>query len=387
MRALFYLNLHIEQKGFGFRGNMKAFAIIILIFLSLTALDTAAAQAGAPAGEKIQIGVSIPLTGGAVTFGFDGRDILTFANEKLANSRYQLVFVDDKCSAKDGVEAANKLINIYKVKYVIGLLCSATTIAAAPLYERAKVLAMVTWASAPKIAKSGDYIFRTTPSDKLAVQKLWEHIKSKHKQLTILSGQNDYAQDFKDTFLELNKKYNALSITNEDYLPHSPDFKSILVRLRTANPESLFLNTEDESAFGVLLKNLAEIRWKIPLYGAYWPSAEVLLTTEKQYMEGVEFVDTPSLKDLLNNDGKELYKEYLKEFGPLRGSESSFASVFEGFRALDAAIQSGKDAREYLYNTKFKGIFGDYSFDSDGESSGIPFVIKRVEDGQTRMIG
>ena len=38
--------------------------------------------------------------------------------------------------------------------------------------------------------------------------------------------------------------------------------------------------------------------------------------------------------------------------------------------------------KDYLFQTKFQGIFGDYSFDRNGDIRGLSFVVKTIVDGK-----
>lgn len=82
--------------------------------------------------EKIKFGVSTALTGEAASYGIDLKNALVFANDRLGQGRYEFVFEDDKCNGKDAVVAARRLIDVHKVKYVIGFACSSTILSTAP---------------------------------------------------------------------------------------------------------------------------------------------------------------------------------------------------------------------------------------------------------------
>lgn len=361
------------------KNSLQNLVPVILTALFAISIEAVAAEA------KVKIGVSTPMTGESATFGLDVKDIITFANSKFTADRYELVFEDDKCSPKEAVTAAQKFISL-GVKYVIGLPCSATAVPSGPFYERAGILTMVTWASSPKISTLGNWIFRTVPNDSVAARTLLTHVRKKHKRIAVLSGLTDYSQDFKEVLFEANSG-NEVTLFNEDYLPDVRDFRSIVLKLRQLAPDAIILNSHNEPSFGVIVKTMAELKWKIPIFGAYWPSSPVLLDDKGLSMDGVEFVDTPALESILTVEGKGTFKEYLEKFGKLRSSESSFAPTIEGFRALDRAIRGGGDPRKILSSETFQGIYGSYTFDKNGDSQGIPFVIRRVTGNTVETLG
>ena len=349
---------------------------LINIFLNILSVCEVDAQ------ERVKIGVSTALSGDAATYGLDIKDALIFANEKLADNRYQLVFEDDRCDPKTAVGVANKLINADNVKYVLGFACSGTVLATAPIYERAKRVVITTCASSPKIADAGEYIFRTTPSDIVAARQLYQHISASRKHVVILSEESDYAQDLEQAFVAAADSDSKMKIVRETFLPATSDFKTQLTRIRNTNPDSLFLNTQTERSFVVLLRQINEMSWSVPIYGAYWPGSPALLSEAGELANGIEFVDTPSLSGMLSPQGAKVFEEFLVKYPRPRSIESIFASSFEAFRAIDQAHRSKRDVRDYLLSTKFDGIFGPFEFDSKGEILGISFALKRIVDGK-----
>jgi len=358
-------------KGADMAAIRRIFSIL-MIFLALPAL----------AQVKPRLGVSIPLSGEAgATYGTDMRNFFLFANEKLTGNRYELIFEDDKCSGKEAVTAAQKFIHIDRVSAVIGFACSGATLSAAPLYEKSKVFTLVTFASSPKIAEAGDYIFRTFPSDWDAARLLYEHSLAHYRKIAVLSELGDYAQDLKNSLVAWNKDAR-LEIMTEDYMPQTTDFRTLLLKLKSQNPQAIFINSQTEAGFAVILKQLKALQPGLPVLGAYWPGSASLQQTAGNDLEGVAYVETPSLAEILTPEGNTLYQEYLKKFGPIRSTEALFATSFEGLRALDQGLRSGQELRKYFYNTAFNGIFGPFSFDNRGEIKGITLVLKKIINGK-----
>jgi ABC-type branched-subunit amino acid transport system substrate-binding protein len=113
---------------------IKPKSILANIILLLLLINTSLAD------QRIKIGVSTALTGNGATLGDDIRRSLEFANEELAQGKYSFVFEDDGCSAKGAVNVAHKLINIDRVRYVIGFACSSAVLGSASIYEARKVV-------------------------------------------------------------------------------------------------------------------------------------------------------------------------------------------------------------------------------------------------------
>lgn len=335
------------------------------------------------ADNKIKIGISTALTGNGATYGNDLKNVVIFANEKLANNRYDLVFDDDKCDGREAVAVAHRFIDVLNLKYVTGFACSSTVLSTAKLYNNAGAIVLTMSASAADISKVG--VFRTWSSDEGAARKLFEYVATKQKKLGILSEQTDYAEGFLKSFTDSNRD-NKIEIFSESFLTDNPDFRSVLLKLRGKNIDSLFINSQSESTFLAALKQVKEMGINVQLYSAYWAGSAAFLDKANGMSEGIIYVDLPSLNEAATADGLKVYEEFVKKFGKMNSIELMFMSAYEGFRALHQAIESGKDMRQYLHSTTFHGLFGDWSFDEHGDIQGLNFVLKVIREGKPERI-
>ncbi len=353
----------------------KSFAIIALLFQA--AVTTAE--------DRTTIGVQTALSGGASTYGLDIRDGLLFANEDLGGGRYNFIFEDDRCDPKTAISAARKLVDVDKVKYVLGVACSGALLAAAPIYESAKVLTISPSASAAQVSNAGKYIYRTWLSDKMAASKLYGFIVNRHKKLGIVTEETEYAQGFLDGF-SANSSGSHLEIENEFFQTAETDFRSLLLRLKNKTIDGLFLNTQTELTFLAALKQVRELKISLPIYSAYWGAAAEFLKTSGALANGVLVVDAPLADDLVNNEGKELLARFKKKYGNPRYGDILVLTSYEAFRAMKMAIECGSDSLKYLDSATFKGSFGDWSFDQNGDLAGFSFVLKVIRDSRAERL-
>lgn len=358
--------------------KQKTLSLVIVLFLSFVWLSPSPSGAQT---ERIKIGVSTALTGGAANNGQDIRDVMLFANERIAKNRYELVVEDDKCSGKEAAGIAHKFAHVDKVAAVIGFACSGAALAAAPVYEQAKIPVIVTCGSAPGVPKSGEYIFRTTVDDAQSAKALYTYAQARHKTVGILSEDTEYAQRLRDAFVQENSG-GKLRLVLDSYPPGTYDFKSVLMRMRGARPEALFLNPQSEDTLAIMVRQLSELNWPLPLYGAYWPASPAFLSAVQTHADGIIFSDTPDLANVLTEEGNSVYADYRKQYGPMRSTEAVFITTYEAFRAVDQALKSGKDPRQYLQETSFQGLFGPFRFDENREIVGLSISLKKIVNGK-----
>ena len=335
--------------------------------------------------QATRIGVSSALTGNAASYGNDIKNFLLFANQRLAGGKYELIFEDDKCSGKDAVTVAHKLINVDKVKHVLGFACSSTLLSAAPLYEKAQVLAMSSSAAAPDISQAGDYIFRTWQSDIYSAKFLYDYISQRHKKVGMLSEETDYALGFAGAFKKANEG-GDIRVYDETFLTEDTDFRSLLLNLKNRGIEGLFINTQTERTYANVLRQIRQMKLDIPLYGAYMPGSSTFLELVGDLANGIIFIDPPTMESALTEEGKAVFKEFVAQYGKPQSWDFLFAVTYEAFRAMHGAIESGMDHRKYLYSTKFDGIFGKYWFDGNGDIQGMSMAIKVIDAGTVKTL-
>lgn len=356
-----------------------------MLFLSTVSFINIHGIGVSNAETKIKVGISTALSGDAATYGLDVVNAIKFANDKLGEGKYELIIEDDKCEPKTSALIAQKFSTIDRVDFVIGYACSGAMLAAAPILERAKIPTIVTCASADTIADAGDYVFRTFPSDRGVAITIGNRIISKENSLGIISDQTEYAQGIKNNLLDAIKG-SALKIVTEDQTPGSLDYRSLIVKLRSAGVGSIFLNSQTEAGGVAMIKQTRELGWNAPIYSVYWPSSPSFLELAGSLANGIEFADSPTLDNLLLHENLSMIPVYVQKYGNMRSIEAVFASSYEAFRIMHESLKSGEDVRSYISKTKFDGIFGKYSFDSRGEIDGFGFVLKKIVEGKPELI-
>lgn len=344
------------------------FSLLFFLFPALCAL-----------AEAPKLGLSAPLSGGGAGWGNDVKNVLLFANEKLANGKYSFVFEDDRCDPKTSLSVARKLTSVDHVKAVF-IVCGQATLAATKVYRNRNVTVMATLATPSGIAGLGAY--RTSLNDALAAKKLAEEVAKQHRLVAVLTEENDYPVSFLQDFLHSANELK-LKVNNQNYLPGQQDFRAQLLRLKKQGIQALFLNTQTEEALANLLRQLKELSYSPALYGAYLPGSEHFLKIGGKLAEGLRFVDFPAAEELLTAEGKALYTEYISRFGPLQGWSFAFPATFEAFRAVHLALTSVGSVEEYLQRARFEGIIGSYSFDQQGDIVGPQHVIRVIRDGRS----
>ena len=111
---------------------------------------------------------------------------------------------DGRCEGRATANAANKLIHVDKVNFILGGHCSTETLTLAPLAEKNKVLVLASISTSPDITKAGRYIFRTSPvsTKQSSLVAIYLRDDLSLSRLAIIHEDTNYAAPIAETLRE-----------------------------------------------------------------------------------------------------------------------------------------------------------------------------------------
>ena len=216
--------------------------------LSLAAATGARAQIRTGA-EPVLVGVSGPLTGQYAQYGAQWRRGFDLAVEQ-ANAAGGIdgrplgyLFEDSQSDPRQSVAIAQKFVSDPRIVLELGDFSSPASMAASPIYQRAGLVQFGFTNSHPDFTKGGDYMWSNAPNQlddmpviaDIAVKQLGL------SRLAVLYINGDWGKSSKDIFARAARERGATVVAEEGYLPTEKDFRSTLVRVRSANPDGLIL--------------------------------------------------------------------------------------------------------------------------------------------------
>ena len=367
----------------------------ILIILIVLVVGYFLAQGSAPEeGEDIiTIGFIGPLTGDAVSYGEPISNGVRMAVDDLNQAggvngkMLEVIYEDGRCTNEDALNAAQKLVNIDGVKMIIGGACSGETLAMLPVTEAAGVIVISPSASSPDLTGAGRYFFRNSPSDAEGGRKLAELVGQKYTKVALISEETDYAQGFARMFKENVPLNGGEIVADENFAPDTSDFRSMLTKIKAAEPEAIFVNPQTEIAGGTIIKQARELGITAALYGSNVTGGTKSAEIAGEHIEGLIFVDAPGLSPN-NQKANAFVEQYRARYGELNiafYTGSAYDDVFILAQAIEM-VGSDEDTealRTYISTMGlFNGVVGNYRFRPDGDPEGIGFIEKRIENGE-----
>jgi branched-chain amino acid transport system substrate-binding protein len=366
-----------------------------------SAVMALAMGAPAQAEETVNIGVTIPMSGGLAFFGQHARWGTEMAIDEanaaggVLGRKLAVDFEDNRCNPSEGVKSVSHMLS--KKKYVAFLdgLCSSVVLAIMPLMARAGVPLVVANASATSIAtRSGvggnKWTFKVNPADGGLANAMvgWLNKEGKAKNIALLAEDTDYGRGGAVAFNNALKKLNLKLMSEDYYQQGTADYTAVLTKLRAKKPDSIALYAVGAD-FKNLIRQFVSNNVGIPLTGRLVTSLvpkEIMAsgaldgtTTVQPYTAEV---DTPA-----NADFKAKFK---KKYGELPTLIS-----FESFETTNVLIDAIKRAgttdsakiRDALVTTKLKSILGTTIEFDDNHLAHNNAVIMRIIKGKTVVLG
>lgn len=327
--------------------------------LAIAVTAAFAVQFGVPAWAQVKIGINVPLTGFAAA---DGKSALEGAKLAVADAnakggikgeKIELVIYDDQASPKEAAPAATKLIEKDKVVAGVSGSYSASTRAAAPLFQAAKVPYVVAYSIHPDVTLAGDYVFRTATMGEVqgrAGAKLTSDLGKKN--VVVITLKNDFGQALAAGYKEAAPRFGVKIINEYEYGIRDRQFGSLVSKVKSDNPELIYASGYYFTA-GPLVNQLRAAGITVPVIGQEGYDSEKFIEIAGAASEGT--LVTTSLD---RDSASPVTQAFLKEFRAATntGADMVAASTFtatsiaiEGLRmtggkggeALKKAIEGG----------------------------------------------
>lgn len=346
-----------------------------------------------PEQLTIQFGFIGPLTGDGASYGQSEKNAVELAvkeiNEKggVNSKLLEIVYEDGKCEGIGSVTAANKLINLDKVKVILGGICSGETLAVSPITEENKVILFSAFSTNADITKAGDFVFRNAPSDLEGGKQAAEMVfNDGHRKAAVLSENTDYAQGVRNVFKEHFKALGGEITADEVYEPEDKDYRTQITKIKQSLPGAVFFSPQTGVSAGLSVKQTKEQKVNVPYYGTVLFSGGDALTNGGDALNGLKFVDAPGLSED-NPKAVSFLGKYLQNY-PEPSSDYMVGARYDSVYLIAEAIESCEEVdttciRNYLYNlVEYDGVIGKYRFDQNGDLVGIKYIIKQIVGGE-----
>ena len=370
-------------------------ASLALAILILSAATVAHSQV-----KEIKIGLITPLSGDVKTFGESVRNSFMFAVDEanakggVAGMKIVPVIVDDKNDPTEAANAANLLVNQYRVKAIVGSVTSKATIPISDIVQAGKIPTITPTATNPKVTvadgKRKDYMFRACfidPFQGAVMAKFSRDTLKKKKAAVLFDASNDYSKGIAEVFRDAFRKMGGEVVAYESYGKDDVDFSALLTKVKASGADVLFL-PDYYNKVGLIAKQAQEKGLKIQLVGPDgWDSPD-LVKIAGTAIDGGYFSNHYSPDDK-RPEVAAWVKKYKEKYGQVPDALGTLAYDATNL-LLEAIRKAGNDdpkkIREALASIRdFKAVSGKSTLDKNGDSIKSAAILK-IEGGQQKFV-
>jgi branched-chain amino acid transport system substrate-binding protein len=348
-------------------------------------LGLALAPMTAHSAEQITIGFTAALSGDFAAFGLNmrkGLDLAIEALNKKGGATYNVVSVDDRGEAREGVLIAQRFCSDKAVDVVMGYSFSSIALAAMPVFDGCKLPVFASAVTSPELSNVSPYFRRNVLTDAVqgGIAGTYAAKTLELGKIYVLNQQDDYGIGVANAFSKAAEAGGAEIVGKEAYLLGSKDFRTLLTKVRAAKPDAIFIGgfytdaakiAEQARALGIqaqllstdgalnvdLMKLGRDAVEGMILYGMFDPS-----------------VATPATETFLA-----AYRAAYKE-DPSAWAALGYDAGMTLGAAVDLASQNGPVTRESL-NAAFgklkdvPGVTGPTTFAESGDRAGTLYFL------------
>jgi len=375
--------------------NFFRVALVSIVALTLLVPAVSFAQ------ETIKVGIILPTTGEKAKFGEIEKKSFEMALEEInaaggANGKkIEFVYEDDTGRPDVARSAAEKLITKDKVVMLGGGYGSSETFAIAGVAQQSGIPFLVATGSDDKITEmKWDYVFRINPPVSEYPKALESFLTDvvKPKTAAILYENTNFGSSGSKSFQKTCEDIGIKVVMSEGYQSGGVDFKPLLVKVKQANPDLIYMISYVMDA-SLLMNQAMELKLTPKIFvggGAGFTLPEFIQNTGKAG-ESV-FSATLWYQTLPYPGAMDYYNKFVKKYNidtEYHGAEG-YASAYVIADALKRAKSSSpEDVRMAMTQTDMMTVFGPVKFVSYGkmtQQNKLPTYVVQWIDGKLEMV-
>ncbi len=372
-----------------------AHGALALAWMALGICAAAAAEA-----KEIRIGLITPLSGDVKTYGESVKNSFLIAVEEanagggVAGMKIDYVIQDDRNDPTEAANAANLLVNRYRVKAIIGAVTSKASIPVSDIIQAARIPTLTPTGTNPKITvadgKRKDYMFRSCfidPFQGTVMARFSRDTLKKKSAAVLYDASNDYSKGTAEVFRDAFRKMGGAVAAYEAYGKDDVDFSALLTKVKGSGADVLFL-PDYYSKVGLIARQAREKGLKVQLVGPDgWDSPD-LVKIAGDAIEGGYFSNHYSPDDE-RPEVAAWVRKYKEKHGQVPDALGTLA--YDGTKLLFEAIRRAgsddpKKIRDALASIRdFHGVTGKSSLDRNGDSVKSAAIVK-IEGGRQKFV-
>ncbi|PIC98426.1 ABC transporter substrate-binding protein [Sporosarcina sp. P29] len=361
---------------------LMAFTLVMLVACGNSSTDDTESEDSDDV-VKAKVGVISYLTGPGASYGEAITNGINLAHKEITEVGevdIELKIEDSAGKQEEALSVAQKLMNSENVDAIIGPTLSTEMQIVGPEADLNGVPILGTSNTAEGIPQLGEYVFRNSIPETLAIPASVQKAIDKYgaKKVAILYGNDDvFTKAGYDTMKQVAEDLDLEVLTTETFQLGQSDYKAQLTKIKSLNPD-LVLASALYNEGAVILDQARKMGIDVPFVGGNGFNSPEVIKIAGDAANGL-IVATPwfSKKD------DEKVKKFVEDYEAAYGMEPDqfAAQAYDGFYVMAEAIKNAGEAdrdaiRDALAEIKdFEGVLGNMSFDEEGDIIMEPTVL------------
>lgn len=357
---------------------MKRSLTLIAMVLAILAVFIGCQQAP----KTLKLAILAPLSGPVPTFGVSTRDGALLAIEEwnakggVLGMKITPIVEDSQCTPDPALNAAKKVIEQDKVRYIIGEVCSKASIPISEYANSKKVIQMSPTSTNVAVTvdstgKTKEFIFRACfidPFQGLVGANFAVQMGAKTAFLMIDQA-NDYVRGLAEAFEKTFTEKGGEIVGKESYTAEDKDFSAILAKVKQTKPDLVYL-PDYYNIVNLATKQAKEKGITVPFMGGDgWDSSDLDLKAAEGGFYTNHYSPDSTAPEVVS---------FLAAYGAKFKDDTGKAKVPDALAALaydatNIVLQAIKDAgadntakvKVALEKIRFDGVSGTITFDAE----------------------
>lgn len=356
--------------------------------------ESSSAEAPKAVGDTIKIGFLGALTGDVAMFGKPTLEGMKMAAEDLnaaggvLGKKIEIVEADNRGDKQEGASVTQKLISRDNVAAIVGDPTTGITKVAAPIAQKARVLLISAGATGPGVVENGDFIFRNTLLDSVAIPACIDYFANelKYRKVAIItSDNNDYSVGFSQTFRDAAKAKGIEVVADEKVKDGDKDFSGQVTNIKAKKPDVIFFSGYYTEA-ALIMKEARKQGVKANMFGGDGLFSPEFIKLGGSAAEG-SMSALGFAPEQASPETAKFIESFKKKFnGALPGLFD--AQGYDGVMMIADAIKRANSADPKVFKTamastkNFQGVSGTITIRANREPIKTPLCLLAVKDGK-----
>lgn len=351
------------------------------------------APAGA-AGDTIKIGFLGALTGDVAMFGGPSLQAIKMAAEDInsaggvAGKKIEIVEADNRGDKQEGASITQKFISRDKVAAIIGDPTTGITKVAAPICQKAGVVLMSGGSTGPGVVENGDFIYRDTLLDSVAIPTCIDYFANElkfRKVAVITSDNNDYSVGLSQTFRDAAAKVKEIQIIADEKIKDGDkDFSAQITNIKGKNPDVIFFSGYYTEG-ALIMKEARKQGMKAVMFGGDGLYGPKFVELGGPAVEG-SMVALGFSPEQGSPETAKFVADFQKKYNEIPGVFA--AQAYDALAIVADAIKRANSADPKVFKNEiaktknFKGVSGTISIRANREPIKTPLSLLVVKNGK-----